>query len=252
MKRPLNHIHSDIRMLLVLLFAGIFFSGCIINIDPDNDESIRGSGLLETESVNVSGFTEVVMAIPAELYISQGLEESFVISAQANLLPYIDIFVEEGRLHIETPDDINIQPTRTIDIQLSVQAMDELVFAGTGLVSVDSLATTNLNVTLAGSGDMDINNLTCVLLQTTLAGSGDIHYSGIAEVHEINLAGSGDIEARDLASEELDIEIAGSGDANVNVSESLRATIVGSGSVRYLGNPTVETTIVGSGTVGPL
>lgn len=252
MKRTHPCILNALHMLLPLLVAGMFFSGCIINIDPDDNDTIRGSGLLEDETINVSDFSAVSMAIPGELYITQGAEESLVIAAQGNLLPYIDIFVEEGRLYIETRDNINIQPTRPIDIQLSVKSLDDLVFAGTGFVHVDSLATTRFNLTLAGSGDVTVKQLTAVFLETTLAGSGDIQLIGTIDAHEINLAGSGDIEARELESDEVDIEIAGSGTAYLNVSESLRATIVGSGSVLYLGNPVVETTVVGSGTVGPL
>lgn len=252
MKRTPLFVPIPLRKLLFLLVAGVAFSGCIINIDPDDNNTIRGSGLLESETVNVSEFSAVSMAIPGELYITQGAEESLVIAAQGNLLPHIDIFVENGRLYIETPDNLNIQPTRTIDIQLTVKTLEDLVFAGTGFVHVDSLATARFNMTLAGSGDIAMKHLTTVLLETTLAGSGDIQLIGAVDVHEINIAGSGDVEARDLESDEVDIEIAGSGSAYLNVNESLRATIVGSGSVRYLGNPTVETTIVGSGTVGPL
>ena len=239
-------------MGVAFLITGLLASGCIITAEPDNFDDIRGSGILEIETIEVSDFSGVSMAIPGELFITQGEEESLSIAAQANLFPYIDIFVEDGLLRIETPEDINIQPTRTIEIQLSVKSIDEIIFAGTGLVSADSLVTTNLAVTLAGNGDILINQLTTVQLETSLAGSGDLTYSGIVEDQDIVLAGSGDIEARELESKTVSIEIAGSGSATLNVSDELTALIVGSGSVRYLGSPTVETTIVGSGTVGAL
>lgn len=250
MKSLLNHL-SKTTPFFVLLLA-VFLSGCIINADDLDIDRIQGSGLLETESIAVEDFSRVSMAIPGELYITQGDEESLTLSAQANLIPFINVFVEDNRLHIETDEDIQIQPTRTIVIELSVIQLRDLVFAGDGLVKVDTLASTNFSTTLAGSGDIEVDQLSAVLLNTTLAGSGDMFFAGTIEEQRINLAGSGDIEARELESQITDIEIAGSGSATVNVTDELKASIVGSGSVRYLGNPTVETTIVGSGTVSPL
>ncbi len=251
--RQVNSVLTNFYYSFFALFlSGILFSGCIINVNPDNTETIRGSGSLVPQTVDINDFSKVSMAIPGELTISQGSEESLTITAQANLLPHIDIYVDEGRLRIETDDDVNIDPTRTIQIQLSVVNLNELIFAGSGLVMVDSLVTTSMAVTLAGSGDIEFSDLTSVELQTTLAGSGDMLFIGTVDEQNIVLAGSGDIEARDLESKTADIEIAGSGSATLNVSDDLRVSIVGSGSVRYLGNPTVETTIVGSGTVSPL
>ena len=250
MRQSSPFYHAGVYPFLLLIAT--FLSGCIISAEPEGFEEIRGSGILETQTADVSDFTGVSMAIPGELSITQGDTETLTISAQPNLLPYIDIFVDNGLLRIETEDDINIQPTRTIQIELAVRSLDEIIFAGDGLVTVDTLVSTNLEVNLAGSGDIEINQLTSVLLETSLAGSGDLFYSGIVEGQDIVLAGSGDIEARTLESKNVNIEIAGSGSAVLNVSDELTALIVGSGSVRYLGSPTVESTIVGSGTVGPL
>ena len=82
-----------------------------------------------------------------------------------------------------------VQPTRTIVIELSAIQLRDLVFAGDGLVKVDTLAATNFSTTLAGSGDIEINQLSTVLLNTTLAGSGDMFFSGTVDEQEIVLAG---------------------------------------------------------------
>jgi len=242
--------HSILAFIFVLSSA--ILSSCIITSDPDGPENIQGSGLLETQTIEVIDFSRVSMSIPGELVIKQGLEESLVLSAQANLLPYIKVFVDEDQLRIETPERTNLEPTRTILVELTVKSMKELTFAGDGLVEIDTLATTSLSVTLTGSGDIEINQLSSVLLDATLAGSGDMLFSGVVDEQNIVLAGSGNIEARELESNKADIEIAGSGAATINVRDELRASIVGSGSVRYLGNPVVDVTIVGSGTVTPL
>ncbi|MFK7847576.1 MAG: head GIN domain-containing protein [Rhodothermales bacterium] len=253
-KMPSSYtISQHVAFILSLILTSLVLNGCIITADPDNIDKIQGSGLLETRTIDVSDFSKISTVLPGSLVISQGIEESLELSAQANLFPYIEIFVDDdGLLHIETEEDVNLEPTRPISILLTVKSINELNFAGDGLVQIDTLATTQLEVTLAGSGDIEINQLTAVLLDISLAGSGDMLLAGTVDEQNIMLAGSGDIEARELISSKAEIEIAGSGSANVNVSEELTALIVGSGSVRYLGNPTVETTIVGSGTVGPL
>lgn len=253
-KMPSYHMTTqNIALTLLSIGTCVLLSGCIITADPDNIDRIQGSGLLETRTIDVSDFSKISTILPGSLIITQGTEESLELSAQANLFPYIEIFVDdEGLLRIETEDDVNLEPTRPISIQLTVRSINELIFAGDGLVQIDTLATTQMAVTLAGSGDIEINQLTTVLLDVSLAGSGDMLLTGTVEEQNIMLAGSGDIEARELSSNKAEIEIAGSGSATVNVSDELTALIVGSGSVRYLGNPTVDTTIVGSGSVEPL
>ena len=243
----------SIYPIVILCTSILFGGGCIVSVGTDHPRRIRGSGNLESRSIEVSDFSRVSMGIAGELYIRQGNREELTISAQPNLFPYIDIFVDGNRLRIETDNDISLDPTRPITIQLTVVSLNDLVFAGDGLVSAETLESSALSVTLAGSGDIEIDELTTGSLETVLAGSGDIFYrAGEATEHDIVLAGSGDIEARALVSREAEVEIAGSGDVFVDVSDRLQVSIIGSGSVKYRGNPQIQTNIVGSGSVGPL
>lgn len=244
-----SYSNKSFSRLSLFFIAAMLLNGCIVGV---NSDSIKGTGELQSSNIDVSDFANVLMAIPGELTITQGDEESLRLSAQTNLLPYIKINVVNNRLRIETDDNISLDPTRTITIQLVVKSLDELDFAGSGLVEINTLSTTNLSVDFAGSGDVEINELSAMNLDVDFAGSGDLFLSGVVDEQNIDIAGSGDIEARDLMSQKADIEISGSGSAVLNVKDELKATINGSGSVRYIGNPVVDTEISGSGNVSAL
>lgn len=235
------------RLLFILPF--FVFSGCIIGAESNQ---ITGSGPLETRTIDVSDFTGVEMNIAGDLVLMQGNEESLSISAQSNLYPFINIFVRDGRLRIETNDDISLDPTQPIAITVGVQNLDLLRFAGSGTVSMDSLNTVDFKLDLTGSGDMQFDALTAETLNLSLTGSGNLNFSGTVIEQEVSMTSSGNLEARDLESQKADIAISGSGSATVNVTDELVASISGSGKIRYRGTPTVDASITGSGSVEPL
>ncbi|MEM8485615.1 MAG: head GIN domain-containing protein [Bacteroidota bacterium] len=234
---------------LLLIVPLLVFSSCIIGAESNR---ITGSGLLETRTVDVSNFTGVSMSIPGDLTLIQGSEESLRISAQADLYPFINIFVRDGRLRIETNDDVSLDPTQPITITIGVQNLDLLQFAGTGTVRMDTLNTIDFNLDLTGSGEMQFAAFSAETLDLSLTGSGNLDFSGTVIAQNIAITGSGDLEARNLESQDADVSISGSGSAVINVTEALTANISGSGNIRYRGTPTVEAAVTGSGSVEPL
>lgn len=240
---------KHLSLLFTLLILSL--SGCIIEAN-DNKEAIRGSGPLELDARSIDTASGVVMSIPGRLNIYQAPETTLTINAQPNLLPFIKTYVNNETLYIETDNDIRLDPTLEITVDLSLPLIEAITFAGQGHVFVDTLVTPALHITLAGSGDFDLASLNTERLEIVLAGEGTINAKGIADEQSILIAGSGNIAAADLASKEATINITGSGNATLRVSDQLTTTIAGSGSVFYIGNPSLETTIAGSGTVQPL
>ena len=247
----MTHTHSYFRSVLFLLLGlSLLTGGCLIDFDG-SDDRIKGSGPLSTEEYAVQDFARISISIPGNVIITQGDTESLSIEAQSNLFPYLEVAVIGDRLRIEAEDDVELDPTRDITIELTLTNLSEINFAGEGIIRIDTLNTSSLSINFAGSGDVEINQLTTDLFELILAGSGDIFVAGTTTEQDLTIAGEGIIESRSFESQDTRVNITGSGSAFLNVTETLQVNITGQGTVRYLGNPSVESSILGEGSVEP-
>ncbi|PKO15970.1 MAG: hypothetical protein CVU39_10680 [Chloroflexi bacterium HGW-Chloroflexi-10] len=232
--------------ILALTSLACSVSGINVNF---NNESVRGSGNLESETREVSGVTAVSLTGIGNLRIEYGDEEKLVIDAEDNLLPYITSEVRNGELILGTQDDINISPTEKINYLLVVtQELEELSVSGLGNIEAPALTTARLDLNVSGAGDIELDGLTADELNVNISGLGSIFVDeGQIDFQEIEISGSGKYEAEDVESREARIRIGGLGSANVWVTDELDAGISGSGNIEYYGQPSVRQDISGLG-----
>ena len=235
--------------LSLLLCIGLLSSGCLVEINGDSDETVRGQGPLAQEFREIAPVNAVYLAMEGDLIIESGPEVEFRVEAQQNLLNWINTYVRDGELIIETDRDINLRPSEPIRFVLVTPTLEAISLAGSGDIRSEAFESPTFALSVAGSGDLFVDEIITEQLDVSIAGSGDIDIAGSTNAQEVSIAGSGDYNARQLTSNVLSISIAGSGDGYVQVSDELTASLIGSGSVYYLGNPSITSSIVGSGRV---
>ena len=191
--------------------------------------SVNEPSAVTSESRNVSGFKEVELNGAGTLSIRQTGEESLSIEAEEDVIPKINTEVVNNRLIIGPKPNTNINTTKPIDYNLTVNNLDALKVAGAGNVEAQDISTDQLAITISGAGDVKM--------------------SGRADSQNVEILGSGDYQAGELQSKNTKIHVAGSGSGLVKVSEKLDAEVSGSGSVEYIGDPTVNKTVSGAGEV---
>jgi hypothetical protein len=194
---------------------------------------IVGSGRAVTEKRDASGFRGVALSIPGKLELVQGGSESLTLTADDNVAPLIETFVENGILRIRYRRDsggaLNVRTNTPIRMQLDAKTME--------------------SISVAGSSNVDARQLSTGALKVSIAGSGDVRLAGKGESLELSISGSGDVKAKEFETQRTTVSIAGSGDAEVTARAQLKASIAGSGDVRYHGDPSVQKSVVGSGRV---
>ncbi len=208
----------------------------------------KGSGVLKTETRNVSGFNRISLSLPGVVEIVQGDSEGLTIETDDNLLPLIETVVEDGGLKLRTPKKVNIS-TKTLKITVNAKTLEALAVAGSGDLRAAKLKAGKLKASIAGSGDITISNLDADDLHISIAGSGNFVGGGKVNTVSSNIAGSGDIKAGKLESNASKISIAGSGDATVWAKDTLTVKVAGSGDVKYYGDAKVSQSVAGSGSV---
>lgn len=232
-----------VLIIAVISVLAIFAASCKWTIGL-----VRGSGDIETEERDVSGFHKVYLEGIGNLIITQGDEESLVIEADDNIISLIRTDVFRHRLTIGFKRGYNFIPISKIKYHLTVIDLDEISLSGAGDVDCDDFSTDELEFDISGVGDIDFN-INAKRVETTSSGAGDITLSGKVDSQEIDISGVGRYSARELESRECSISLSGAGSATVNVSEELDVSISGVGNVYYVGIPHVERDISGLGRV---
>jgi len=232
-----------VLIIAVISVLAIFAASCKWTIGL-----VRGSGDIETEERDVSGFHKVYLEGIGNLIITQGDEESLVIEADDNIIPLIKTDVFRHRLTIGFKRGYNFIPISKIKYHLTVIDLDEISLSGAGDVDCDDFNTDRLEFDISGVGDIDFN-INAERVESTSSGAGDITLSGKVDSQEIDISGVGKYDAEELESRECSISLSGAGSVTVNTNEELEISISGVGNVYYVGSPHVEQDISGLGRV---
>jgi len=232
----------------------IIASALLFSFTACRQPTIQGEGATKTETRSAGGpFTSIEIDAPvdADIQVVSGSTPSITLDGYANVLPYIKVKIEDGKLKIYTQNEINVYTSKNIIAHITLPSLTALEIAGSSDTKVSGNVTGNeLKVDMAGAGTVKIDSLNVALLDVDMAGSSEINIlHGNTTTASYDIAGSGDIHAFNLVTTDTEIEVAGSGSAEVNATGKLNVSIGGSGDVVYKGNPAITKDVAGSGSV---
>ncbi len=190
---------------------------------------------------SVTGFHGVSVSGSIELFLTQGNEESVVISADdTNIRDKVITEVDNGilRIYLERKNKIQIDwPNKNkIRAYVSVKDIDYLSSSGSGKLHMEgNIKADKLKVDISGSGNVE-GTVTTKEFSLGISGSADADLSGTAEKSEFHISGSGNIKSYDFSTQYCNASISGSGNVKVTVTKELSAHISGSGSVFIKGD----------------
>jgi hypothetical protein len=217
--------------------------------------SVRGSGVIASETREVADFDSVEINYPAEITVQQGDLYSLTVEAEDNLLPQLSTRVSGNTLVIDNdqPDwNRRVSPTRSVKIHMTIKNLQKVDFPSAGTLVVDNFQTDQLDIFISGAGTTTLSGLTANDLTVDLSGAGSITASGTVDSLNLDISGLGDFRGSDLASRDANITISGAGSATVWARDNLSVDISGAGSVSYYGSPSIHRNISGLGNVNNL
>lgn len=231
-----------LNLLFALLALLLGTTSCL------DEMFVEGNGILRTEDRAASGFSQVASSGDYKVTIMPGPEYSVEVTAESNLLSYIETDVVGNTLKIRTRGMYSLREHRDIEVFITTPVLDGLSISGSGMIQTGSFVGDDFHIAISGSGDID-TDVSANQIKANVSGSGTVFLQGDAYDTEFVISGSGKIRAYDLIQDYCRGTISGSGDMYVNVSETLNATISGSGRIYYVNFPEIHTSISGSGKV---
>jgi hypothetical protein len=230
----------------LIVITTIVLSACSIT-------TVRGSGNVVEESREASDISGVNLATIGDLTIEVGDTESFRIEAEDNLLEYFETKVRNGKLRIETQDNIKLETTKPVRYYLTVTGLDTIEISSAGNIEAPDLETAEFSITISSAGDLKMGDLNADTLEVDIDSTGNVDITGGAvKSQDIDIGSTGNYTAQDLVSDEAEVRLSSTGSATIWVQDNLKANLSSSGDLRYRGNPTVDATTSSVGEVSQI
>lgn len=240
----MNKLH-----LILAAGAAAGLSGCF----GDDRIEIDEPGPTTEETRDVGAFTEIGVAGPYRVIVTDGAPSALTISGPQNIIEHTEFELDGDELEIRLDRDYRIGWKRSKDdvvtIRLSHNTLEEASIAGSGSIEIANSEVGDFEGGIAGSGSLTVSSLTSQNAEFGIAGSGDITVAGTTEKMEVSIAGSGDFRGAKFVSSDAEIEIAGSGDVKANATGTASVSIAGSGDVAIAGGAKCTVSKAGSGNV---
>ncbi len=238
-------------VLTIVALAVVALSACTappIAAPADSDTSDE-TGELQFD--DLGEFSSIVMSAIGKATITQGETSSVKVTGSTDLLDKLNVFVEDGALHVELPESAAnvLLKKKTISYEIVAPALDGISLLGAAEIEGDGISGDQLDILLEGAGNITLNDLQVKELNVNIPGVGTTQLSGQAESQTVEISGAGNYNGENLQSATASVEVAGVGKATVWVTETLDVTISGVGGVNYYGEPEVTKSGDGLGKV---
>jgi hypothetical protein len=214
-------------------------------------EVVVGSGNPATEERMINPITEVVHSGVGNLTVIQGDVPGLSVTADDNVLPFLETHTSGRKLIIRNRSGYSIQTQVPISYTLTVPRLEKLSVSGAGSVKSDRLMGDNLAVRLSGAANATLREVHFKTLTVSLSGAGRAALSGSSDQLTARISGSGEIDAGNLKTRTTEVRVSGAGNAGVWATDALNVRVSGAGNVKYKGEPKIEKKVSGAGNVKP-
>lgn len=236
---------SAMKLGLVVVLLAAVTGGC-------SGVAVEGSGVPASEERKIGGITEVNLSGTGHLVIAPSDTPGLIITADENLLDYIETKVSGKTLTIRPKSGYSLRTKTPIKYTLMTKRLDKLGVSGAGDATVEGWTGNTLTATVSGAGNMTLRGVSCSSLTVSLSGAGNMTASGTARIFKARVSGAGDIDATDLETADADVQISGAGDISLWATDKLKARVSGAGDVKYKGSPTLDKRVSGAGSITAL
>lgn len=197
----------------------------------------KGSGVIITQTKNVSAFTELNVGGAFDVEVQNGTAEKVVVEADDNLMKYINVDVVGNELKIRM-DEMSVSDAH-LKVFITAPSISAIKASAAAEITVkDGIKSEGTIVLKASSGSNIKTALDAPEVKMDASSGGEMVLSGrTKELHAESSSGSS-IVATELLSENSHVRVSSGGNAEVYASVSLDASASSGGNVRYKGGAT--------------
>jgi hypothetical protein len=220
----------------------IFLIGSLLVLSSKAQKTIINDPNAEVRPLK--GYHGIEISSAINLYLSQGEEETVVVSASdLKWRELIQTEVVDGILKISLDPHKWSRGNTKLKAYVSFTTLDRLTASGASDVFVDGVITgERLSIVLSGASDFK-GAINVKELRLEQSGASDAHVTGVvSELADIHSSGNSDVKGYDLTIQNCTVHASGASDIRVTVNKELSADLSGASSVFYKGEAVIKDT----------
>jgi hypothetical protein len=226
-----------VAVLIIALLAVGLLAGCEGRGSWWSGTGEKGSGDLETRVLDLSGFNRVEVGPAFYVEISQSDLYSVSITADDNLIDFVDVSRSGDTLRIGlTPGDRSFTTLRA-EITMPDLYRVELYAATSCEVEGFSFShdfTLDLSAASTLIGDMEVGNA-----DFDLSAASSVRLRGLAGDIRVDAGAASEVELGDFPVDNADVKLSGASHGTVRLDGRLDAEVSGASTLEYIGQPTI-------------
>ena len=239
-----------VAVLTVVLLTSGLLAGC--------GGVVKGSGNLETQTFDFTGFTRVEVGHAFEVEIVQSDSYSVTITADDNLFKYIQVSKEGGTLKIGLKP-ITTSWSATLRAEITMPQLSGLALSGATRGTVSGFSSTeNLDIKVSGASSLDLVEMSASDIDFEISGASRVTGDIIASDADFEVSGASTVQlqgsAKDIVIDasgasraelaafpvnNADVKLSGASRGTVNMDGRLDANLSGASKLEYIGEPTM-------------
>jgi hypothetical protein len=196
-----------------------------------------GSGNLETKQYDFANFTEVEIGSAFEFEIKQSGSYSINVTADDNVMDYVQVSQDGQTLTIRLRRFISIGPV-TLRASVTMPQLHGLTASGASRGTVSDFSSTeDLDITVSGASRVT-GDITAGNVEFGISGASTIQLEGSANDIDAGVSGASHLNLDDFIVNNADINFSGASSGTVNLNGRLDANLSGASRLWYIGEPT--------------
>jgi len=197
-----------------------------------------GSGNLETEEYAFTDFTEVEISSAFEFEIDQSGSYSINVTADDNVMDYVQVSQDGQTLKIGLRRFISIGPL-TLRASVTMPQLHGLTVSGASRGTVSDFSSTeDLEIKVSGASRVT-GDIAAGDVEFGISGASTIQLEGSANDIDANVSGASHFNLDAFTVNNADVNFSGASSGTVNLNGRLDANLSGASTLWYIGEPTM-------------
>ena len=234
--------------------------------------AMAGNVVTETYPIK-SNYTAISVTNMIEVVLLDAPKNSIRVETDERLMPYLQIVVKNGVLHLSFDDQREVERLRRSrdmeDTRVFISARGVDTFTASGMVEFESdmpLKASTITISASGMSSIDFERVECKTFSLSISGKTevdvqlqadkcDLSVSGMSEVDlegrtdrlSLRLSGMSEVSLDELHARTAEVYVSGMSEAEVNASESITGGVSGMSDLTTFGSANVNVSTSGGG-----
>lgn len=204
-----------------------------------NLDRLNPSGNIISENREVSGFSSVSVRDGLRLHIKNSDVQSLTVTADDNIVPYIETYVNDGKLFARIKGNLWIRGKVSLDVYVEAPALTSATAAdGSQVIIGGTFGAGDFSVALSDGSRMTGGALALSgKLTADLTDGSNMDVEGSCTTLKLDLSDGSRFEGSDFRSVDADVKASDGSHASVYASGNLTVRATDGSFVAYYGNP---------------